>query len=155
MLKADILREHITRHIPWVVSNPENLVIQVQKGQVCASGRPGTAFEYRYTLCVAVLDYPDDIDLLTLAIMTWARDHQPELIFNPDKSLRDIAFNVDILDNNTADVAFMLPLTEAVIVTTDEQGHFIFTPLDEPDYRELYGIPEDVWAQATEGHAMS
>ncbi|OSK22881.1 P2 phage tail completion protein R (GpR) [Escherichia coli M056] len=152
MLKANSLREYLTIHLPGVAASPENLVIRVPKGRACASGRPGNAFEYRYTLLVVLLDYAGDIDVVTMAIMTWARRHQPELIFNPDRSLRDIDFEADILDNDRVDIAFTLPLTEVVLAGTDEQGKPVFTHQDEPDYRALYGSDDGTWTPETEGH---
>ena len=145
MLKMDILRRRLNDAIPWVKRNPDQLDTRIRKGNIVASGRPGASFEYRYHLDVLVMDFPNDIDMLTLAILTWARDHQPDLIFNPDKRVREISFDADILDNGNADVLFSLPVSEAVTVTQDSNGNIKFKPHDEPDYRDLYGIGEGVW----------
>ncbi|PWI80493.1 phage tail protein [Enterobacter sp. CGMCC 5087] len=145
MLKVDILREHLNKAIPWVRSNPDNLETRVRKGNVVSSGRPGASFEYRYHVDVLAMDFPDDIEMLTLVILTWARDHQPDLIFNPDKRAREVSFDADILDNGNVDVLFSFPVSEAVTVTRDSDGRITFTPQDEPDYRKMYGISEGVW----------
>ncbi|MFZ4219703.1 phage tail protein [Enterobacter ludwigii] len=151
MLKMDILRKHLNTHLKWVRSNPDNLETRIRKGNIVASGNPGDSFEYRYHVDVLAMDFPDDIDMLTLVIVMWARDHQPDLIFNPDKRAREISFDADILDNGNVDVLFSFPVSEAITVTQDGAGRTVFTPRDEPDYRKLYGVNEGVWTIEFDG----
>jgi hypothetical protein len=152
MLKLNILREQINNAIPWAKSNPDKLETRIRKGNLVASGCPGASFEYRYYIDVLAMDYPADIDTLSLAILNWARDHQPDLLFNPDKRAREIGFDADILDNGNVDVLFTFPVSEATMVEKDANGKVIFIPRDEPDYRKLYGTDPRTWSIEFEGN---
>lgn len=145
MLKVDKLREQLTTAIPWLRSHPDNLWTGVRKGTIVATGQMSASFEYRYHLEFVVLDYPGDIDLLTVAVLAWARVHQPDLIFNPDKRAREVSFTADILSNNCADILYGFPTDEAVIVQQDNEGRLTLTHRDEPDYTSLMGLDNTGW----------
>lgn len=145
MLKVDVLRQQLNQAVPWLRDNPENLWMGVRKGALVATGQESAFFEYRYHLEIIVLDYPGDIDRLSLAILTWAKVHQPDLIFNPDKRVREVSFSADILSNNCADILFGLPVDEVRLVSRDAQGRPVITARDEPDYAEMMGLDATGW----------
>ncbi|ELC6382895.1 phage tail protein [Enterobacter asburiae] len=145
MLKADKLREQLTGAVPWLRDNPDHLWIGIRRGTLVATGEPSMSFEYRYQLEFLVLDYPGDIDLLSAAVLSWARTHQPDLIFNPDKRVREVSFTADILSNNCADILYGFPTDEVTIVNQDKDGKITFTHRDEPDYAALMGLDNTGW----------
>ncbi|MDK1707012.1 phage tail protein [Serratia marcescens] len=145
MLKADKLRAQLTAAVPWLKQNPENLWVGIRKGTLVATGQASAAFEYRYQLEILVLDYPGDLDFLSAVILAWARVHQPDLIFNPDKRAREISFMADILANRCADILYSMPTDEAVLVQTDASGKVTFNHRDEPDYAALMGESHTAW----------
>ncbi|MGP3147077.1 phage tail protein [Serratia bockelmannii] len=145
MLKADRLREQLTAAVPWLRDNPDRLWIGLRKGTIVATGEPSPSFEYRYQLEFLVLDYPGDIDVLSVAVLTWARRQQPDLIFNPDKRAREVSFTADILSNNCADILYSFPVDEVALVTQRDDGELQITHRDEPDYAAMMGLDNTGW----------
>ncbi|RUT67206.1 phage tail protein [Morganella morganii] len=133
MLKPKLLRDFLTAREPYFRQNAEALEVYASKGSIIATSTPGLSFLYSYELNVLAMDYPNSLDNLTVTILKWVRKHQPSLIFNPDKRERGISFDADILDNNTADILFVMPVTERVIVE-ETDGEDIVTHLPEPDF---------------------
>lgn len=145
MLKANKLRAQLTAAVPWLKQNPDNLWVGIRKGTLVSTGELSPAFEYRYQLEILVLDYPGDLDFLSAVILAWARVHQPDLIFNPDKRAREISFMADILANRCADILYSMPTDEVVTVDTLANGKSAFVHHDEPDYAALMGIDRTAW----------
>ncbi|MDX7987663.1 phage tail protein [Xenorhabdus sp. 12] len=131
MLKPNLLREMIVSHDPFFRQNPDRLEVFVTKGNLIATGTKSAAFLYQYQLEVLALDYPNALDNLSLPILAWARRHQPDLLFNADRRENGFRFEVDLLNNDTADILFTLPVSERVIVSR-EAGQLSLTHLDEP-----------------------
>jgi len=134
MLKPTLLREFITKRDPFFQQNAEALEVYVTEGQVMATGTASHSFLYRYKLNVLAMDYPNAFDNLTLPVMAWVREQQPDLIFNPDKREAGIRFDVDILDNDTADILIVLNVTERVTVECSG-GKDVVTHLPEPVFQ--------------------
>ncbi|MGV8925701.1 MAG: phage tail protein [Ewingella sp.] len=151
MLKADALRAQVMHRIPWLQENPDLLLVCVRKGNVVATGRESPSFEYRYKLELLVIDYPGDLDELTITILAWANKHQPDLLFHPDRRLNGIAFEADILSNDCADILFSMDTTDAVVVTKDCTGKLIAHPKDEPDYSAILGVEPGAWDAVFKG----
>ncbi|MCC8379564.1 phage tail protein [Xenorhabdus sp. PB30.3] len=138
MLKPNLLREMIVRHEPFFNQNPDRLEVFVTKGNLMATGTQSASFLYQYQLEVLALDYPNPLDNLSIPILAWARLHQPDLLFNPERRKDGFRFEVDLLNNDTADILFTLPVSERVVVHREE-GQLMPTHLDEPlpDARSL------------------
>lgn len=145
MLKADRLRNIMMTAVPWLRENPEQLLICARKGNIVATGQLSPSFEYRYKLEALVMDYPGDLDVLSIAILSWAQKHEPELIFNPQTRTEGITFEADILSNDCADILFGIATTDAVVVTREENGTLTPHPRDEPDYSVLFGTESGPW----------
>lgn len=120
MLKPDLLRQMISQHVPWLRENPDNLAVYLRKGRMVSTGQRAAAFEYRYTLEVLVMDYPESLDTISVPVLAWARLYQPDLLFNPDRQQNGITFEADILTNSTMDVLIQIQADEAVIVTRED-----------------------------------
>ncbi|PHM38582.1 phage tail protein [Xenorhabdus innexi] len=131
MLKPNLLREMIVSHEPFFNQNPDRLEVFVTKGNLVATGTHSAAFLYQYQLEVLALDYPHPLDNLSLPILAWARRHQPDLLFNPERRKDGFRFEVDLLNNDTADILFTVPVSERVMVSR-ENGRLIPVHLDEP-----------------------
>jgi hypothetical protein len=67
-----------------------------------------------------------------LAVLTWARVNQPDLLDNPTKRENGITFEADHLSNKTADISIKIELTEDVKVTTNADGSKTITHQAEP-----------------------
>ncbi|MDC9603924.1 phage tail protein [Xenorhabdus griffiniae] len=131
MIKPNLLREMIVSHDPFFIQNPDRLEVFVTKGNLIATGTHSASFLYQYQLEVLALDYPHPLDNLSIPILAWARLHQPDLLFNPERRKDGFRFEVDLLNNDTADILFTLPASERVIVNR-ENGRLAPTHLDEP-----------------------
>lgn len=131
MIKPASLRAAITAAIPDVATNPEKLTVFIDSGLLAATAGRSLSFEYRYTLNVLLLEFAGDSDLLFVAILEWVREHQNDLVTNPDERERGITYEIDILDNETADVSLKLMLTESVVVKTADDGTRTITHVDD------------------------
>ncbi|MBD2825599.1 phage tail protein [Xenorhabdus szentirmaii] len=131
MIKPGLLREMIVKHESFFNRNPDRLEVFITKGNLIATGSNSASFLYQYQLEVLALDYPNPLDNLSIPILAWARLHQPDLLFNPDRRKDGFRFEVDLLNNDTADILFTLPASERVIVSKDS-GQLIPTHIDEP-----------------------
>ncbi|OCA54210.1 phage tail protein [Photorhabdus namnaonensis] len=149
MLKTKLLRDIISEYNPWFVQNPDRLEVYVEKGKLLATGTQSSSFMYQYDLNVLALDYPGSLDSISISILIWARQHQPDLLFNPDRSNDGIQFDADILSDGTADILFVLRTTERVIVQA-ENGQLTTQHLDEPPYPSA-GPSKDPWGVLIDG----
>lgn len=148
MLKADSLREALTRANKWCRANPEAFTVFVEEGTIETTGET-PSFIYRYTLVLFVMNFAGDIDDFTLPLMAWLWHNQPDLLLNPEKN-RKIKFTTLINNDDTADIVFEMPLCERVKVSLDEHGIPCAEHLPEPKPRALpadsswHAIFEDV-----------
>ncbi|MBF1996438.1 phage tail protein [Serratia symbiotica] len=133
MLKADSLRETLTRANKWCRANPEAFTVFVEEGNIETTGET-PSFMYRYTLVLFVMNFAGDIDDFTLPLMAWLWHNQPDLLLNPEKN-RDIKFTTLINNDDTADILFEMPIRERVRVTLDENGIPRAEHLPEPKPR--------------------
>ncbi len=60
-----------------------------------------------------VMDYAGELDDLTLPLLAWLSENQPQLLLNPERN-QDIKFSAVINDDDSADLLFTLPLRERV-----------------------------------------
>lgn len=122
MIKPASLRAAIVKAIPSLAATPDKLTVFIDAGSIAATGARSLSFEYRYTCNVILLDFAGDSDELFVAIVEWARKYQADLFLNPDERADGITYEVDILDNTTADVSVKLQLTKSVVVTRGDNG---------------------------------
>jgi len=144
MLKSELMRAAIVAHNPFFRENPDRLEVYVTKGRVHSTGRPSPSFAYGYELNVLAMEFPGSLDDLTIPILSWAVEHQPDLLFNKEKREKGISFDADILDNNTADILYVIDASELVIVSRDEAGRLTGEHRDEPRHFEFE--PGNTWS---------
>ncbi|MEQ1974976.1 phage tail protein [Xenorhabdus sp. SGI240] len=120
MNKPRLLRAVLATKIPYLRDNPEYLHLFVEDGAVVATSASSLSYEYEYTLNLIAESYPGDQNILMAVIVHWLREHQPDIFANPDSRRTGFTFDVNILNDATADISIDLKLTERIVVT--QQG---------------------------------
>ncbi|MCP1116948.1 phage tail protein [Robbsia andropogonis] len=135
MKKPQTLRTALTQAIPALAADPERLTVFVDQGSVNAVSTASASFTYRYKLNVLLMDFVGDPDVVMIALLEWARQHEPDLLAagNDDDTL---SFEVDMLSNDTYDLAIKLSLTESIVVSKGEDGKHVITHSEAPRWDE-------------------
>ena len=136
MKKPADLRAHLTRWVPDLAANPDKLHVFVEKGHLATKVGAGLAFEYRYTLQLIITDFAESPDVLNVPLLVWLQTNQPDLLLDTEKRDRAIAFEAEILGNDTIDLALTLELSERVLVRA-VTGGFECEHIGEPQ------LPDD------------
>ena len=122
MNKPAALREYLRRCIPQLATDPQQLKIFVERGNIVSRSGQSLSFEYRFTLRLVFLDFVGSLDLLAIPLLAWLTTHQPDLLQNKEKSARDLRFEAEPLSSDKTDIVVEIELTEAVIVTEDRDA---------------------------------
>ncbi len=122
MDKPSKLRDTLTKAIPDLQKNPQNLAIIVVGGRVIHTGTDSLSWEYRYTLRVVLLDYAGHADAVMAPVLAWMKKNQPETFDDPGKRANAIRFEVDYLSEKAVDLQIDLELTERVLARPREGG---------------------------------
>lgn len=121
MYKPASLRTFLTAANAELARDPDRLLVFIDEGSLRATYAPGLSFEYGYTLNLVFTDYAGHPDAIMVPLLIWLRQHQPELLANPDN--RDkLQFEADILANDAVDLSIKIPLTERVGVHPRNPG---------------------------------
>ncbi|MGI4815398.1 MAG: phage tail protein [Janthinobacterium lividum] len=131
MIKPALLRAALVAAIPSLATDPDKLTVFIDQGSIVASGTPSASFEYRYVVNALALDFSGDSDLVMLALIEWARSHQPDLLSGTGDDDTGICFEVDILNNATVDLSITMQLSESVVVSTDANGQHTLTHVND------------------------
>ncbi len=113
MIKPGSLREALTRALPEYETNPQNLVIFIDKGRLVSRLAPGLGFEWRYTMRLEFRDCTSGPDEIAVPLLLWLRQHQPERLLDFVREDNALNFAADIIDEKSWDLAFAFELTEA------------------------------------------
>lgn len=132
MNKPDSLRNHLLEAVPGLKRNPDRLLMFVDEGKVRCTAAASLSFEYGYNLQIILTDYAGHPDDVMVPLLGWLKVNQSELLENLDKSKEGVKFEADILDRSKVDLSITLPLTERVIVGTDDQGKTTVKHAGEP-----------------------
>ena len=133
MRKLNSLKAHMTEALAHrgLRQNPADLHFAIPSGSMIANGRPGLAFEYRYTLVMAVFDCAYSIDEITVPLMLWIARWQPELqTLTADSG--GIDWEVELLDDAKSDIMVRIPLTETLFLQARPGGGYDLTRPEEP-----------------------
>lgn len=122
MIKIDSLRAALEQALPELRSDPDKLVIFVDRGRIVSRLSPGLAFEYRYEATLWLPGLTGGSDRVMLPLLLWLRLHQPDIFQRFDRDDTAIVFAADIVDATTADVMIKFELTEGVIATARGDG---------------------------------
>lgn len=137
MRKATELRAFLTEANAFLAAEPDRLHVFIDNGRIIASGTPGLSHEYRFKLSLIVTDYAGEADALLLPLLAWLRVNQPELFENPQRRADAIAFEVDLNNNQTADIEINVELTERVIVSEVKGDRLNVEHVKEPPHNYL------------------
>jgi len=136
MIKPKSLREYLQSKVKSLNDRPDDFLTFIESGQLASTQGPSPSFEYHYKLNLVILDFNDHADVIMVPLLIWIRDNQPDLLTGEPSS--GIAFEAEILTNETADISISLNLTERVIVTIeDDVIHTYHCP--EPKLEDLSG----------------
>lgn len=130
MNKLHSLRAAIAAALPELERSPENLRLWIARGGGRCQATASDAFGLAYEANVLVVEMHSDFAVLAHAIFRWLRVNQPELVVPPNEGF---TFDVDPLDNGTADVLLQIRLTQNVTVAAKDGGGFDMLYLAEPD----------------------
>jgi hypothetical protein len=138
MLKLDTLRAAIATALPELARSPENLRIWIERGAGQSLGTATENFAFRFEANVLIVEMASDVAVLALALFRWARVNQPELL-NPGREC--FSFDVDILDNATADVLVKIQMVQNVAVTAQPSGtNLAYLPEPAPLFTDEEGL---------------
>jgi len=142
MNKPESLRAHLLATVAEFKHNPDRLLIFIDNGKVRCTAAHTLSFEYSFDLQIILTEFAGHPDSVILPILGWLSVHQSELLENLDKAKDGIQFEADILDKNKVDLSLTLPLTERVVVGTDDQGNTTVKHPNEPQYVAGYLDPD-------------
>jgi len=132
MNKPASLRAHLLAAVPELRHSNDRLLIFIDNGKVRCTAAASLSFEYSYDLQVILTDFAGHPDSVMLPLLGWLKINQSELLENLDKSADGIKFEADLIDNSKVDMSLSLPLTERVVVRTDDEGNATLTHPGEP-----------------------
>ncbi|WP_143494893.1 phage tail protein, partial [Pseudomonas sp. B6(2017)] len=112
--------------------NTDRLLIFIDNGKVRCTAAASLSFEYSYDLQVILTDFAGHPDSVMVPLLAWLRVNQSELLENLDKSAEGIKFEADLLDKSKVDMSLSLPLTERVVVRTEDMGTVTISHPGEP-----------------------
>lgn len=138
MYKPASLRAHLLAQVPGLEA--DHLHTFIDHGHISATAGPSHSFVYHYTLNAILTDYAGHSDAVIIPILTWLRQHQPELLLGSEVLGEAFTFEADILSHETYDLGIKLKLSERVSVTTDAAGTATAQHHGEPPLDPYEGI---------------
>lgn len=132
MNKPESLRAHLLATISELKHNPDRLLIFIDNGKIRCTAAASLSFEYSFDLQVILTDFAGHPDSVMLPLLGWLKVNQSELLENLDKAADGIKFEADLIDKSKVDMSLVLPLTERVVVRTDDEGNVTIIHPGEP-----------------------
>ncbi|NNA66212.1 phage tail protein [Pseudomonas gessardii] len=150
MNKPESLRAHLLATVAEFKHNPDRLLIFIDNGKVHCTAAQSLSFEYSFDLQIILTEFAGHPDSVMLPILGWLSVNQSDLLENLDKVKTGIQFEADILDKNKVDLSLTLPLTERVVVSTDDQGNTTVKHPNEP--QRVTGYLDPNWMPGAQGN---
>lgn len=138
MQKAIDLRAHLEQWVPDLAANPDKLHILVEKGAIATRLGAGLGYQYTATVLVIVTDFSENPDTIVVPLLVWLQKNQPDLLQDPVRRDRAIAFAVEVIEHGVVDIEFTIELTERVLVSALPSGYEC-THVGEPSLPDLTG----------------
>lgn len=136
MNKPASLREALTLAIPELKTNPERMLVFIDKGHVVSTQAQNFCFEYHYTVNVVITDYSAHANTVFIPLLVWVRENQPDLLTG--RADGGMSFEAELINHSSSDISITLNLTEAVIVT-QQAGKLVATHAAETTLPDLSG----------------
>ncbi len=116
------LRSHLVTNIAHFQSNPDRLIISVEKGSLIWS-HGSLSHRQQYTAVVEIDEYPEhlDADAMMIPLLQWYSDNQDPF----DSKDPPIKFESYVLSNGSTTVVFTVKLAESVVVKVDDSGEIL------------------------------
>ncbi len=131
MEKLRALREHLLSSTLGI--EPDRLLVFVDEGRIRSMcGKDNRHFMLDYAANVVLTGSSVTASQAAFLVLEWLRDNQPDFSEHP------IAFEADILDHDSADLALKVPLSETIRVTESADG-FDLSLCPEPNLDEHLG----------------
>ena len=137
MEKPNSLRAALTQAAPGFATNPEWLIIRVEKGRIRSPLTGNRGFALEYQLILTVIECTLHPSVLFLAINDWLARNQPDLL-RPDAHA-GFTFEAEYNDFSSVDIEVALDLTEQVALVDDGAGGLALQHQPEPDLSWLVG----------------
>lgn len=153
MNKPASLRAALIAANPHLKTRPEALHTFIESGNIAATLGAGNGWRYHYTLSLLVTDYAGHPDSIFAPLIAWLRTHQPDLLLNQDDR-QQIGFEVEVLDDQTYDIAIKLPLTESVVLS-EADGRITATHRPEPTVPGINEDDDTVWSYFLNGEPVT
>lgn len=128
-------RRYLLELDPWLRDSPEMLHVAALQGRVTATLAPRRTFSWDYDMEIIAENYAGDVDFMAAALMAWASRHQPDLLANRDRREEAFIFEAIPLNDDTARIRWLIPVTENVVVE-GEPGNLTFHHV-EPSLPDL------------------
>lgn len=126
MEKPQKLREYLIQCVPALQKNPDQLQIFINAGSLQTRLQANLNFQYSYSLEVIITDMGIHPDNVLVPLLAWLKVHQTDLAEDA------IQFEADIIKHDLIDFSLTVPLTEGVLVNTNEDGNYLTDHIDEP-----------------------
>ncbi|WP_035603384.1 phage tail protein [Edwardsiella tarda] len=139
MNKPGSLRQALDQALPDLHANPDKLHLFVDDGSIICTQAASLSWEYRYTLNVIITDFVGDQNILMAVVIAWLRQHQPDLLANPDQRPHGFSFEAIIQSNAVCDLILDLRLTERVLAHQQDDTVMVAT-IDEPEPPQEYWL---------------
>lgn len=128
MKKPALLRAAIAALMPELARDPDRLAMWVERGQVRAPGNRQHGFSWEYELILYAENFTRDPAMLFFIVVEWLRTQQPDLLA---ANAQGFPFEVDVIDDKTADIKITLPLREVITASDQGAGQWELTVCDE------------------------
>jgi len=109
MRKPASCRAALEAALPYLVAEPDRLIMFIDDGQI-AAGLVGPSFEYKYTLTIGLIDFNQHPDTVMVPLLHWLRENEPALLQNPDRRGEAISFTGEIKNHDSYDLRATPPL---------------------------------------------
>ncbi len=132
MNKIALLRSALVAALPEFNTDPDRLVIFVDKGRLVSRLTPALGYEWRYGVRLEFHEFTRSPDDIAVPLLLWLRQYQPDRLLDFARADTALGFAADIIDDKSWDIVFAFELTEAVAVTLLPAGGWDIQPLPEP-----------------------
>ena len=133
MHKHKSLRQALINAVPQLRNNPDMLSLFADNGHTDSRLASSLSFEQVYVLNVVVTDFTGDPDLIFVPVLTWLREHQPDIMTTADGQAKGFTWIMDINSDDSCDISISLRLTERTIVReVDGALHVSYAPEPPP-----------------------